>query len=384
MARHESGQPLNISRERLQAALASLQRWVDAGLTPGVAAVVGRDGRLAGEFYAGTAEWMGAGGERLARAIPVTAETLFCLTSLTNVYTACAAMTLVEDGLLALDEPLVEWLPEITEEDRVYLTLRRLLTHTTGLPLDLGPEEHARIGPTPTREAIYGQYARLRLICPPGSQVRYSNINFALLALLVERVHGQPFTQVLRRRVLEPLGLAQTFLPPPERVWDRLARVDRTPLAGAIDEPFNSSWWRRLALPYAGAYATARDVARFLTACLADLAIPNFLVPATLDLMTRSHTLDLAGGIPGLSVWGRADWGLGFELRGDKRLHPFGDLNSPETFGHLSLAGGMAWADPQTRLVCVVLINRTLATEPTPLLTAFCRFSNAVAASLLD
>jgi CubicO group peptidase (beta-lactamase class C family) len=337
-----------------------------------LAAVIGKDGRLVAEFYGGLAD-----GER-----PVTTDTLFSLASITKLFTACAAMALVEDGLVALDEPLAVWLPEFAPDERAQLTLRRLLTHTSGLPLDLGPEEQERIGPTPSLEAILDQYARLRPVVPPGSQVRYSNMNYGLLARVVERAGGEPFGAFLRRRILDPLGLTQTSLPPPPDIWDRLARVADTDEPGAEHESFNSTWWRGLGLPYGGATAPAREVARFLTACLSERAVPGFLTPPTLELMTHSHTGELSGGVPGFSSWARADWGLGPELRGEKRLHPFGDLTSPETFGHLGLSGTMAWADPDSGLVCVVLTNRQLTKDTARRLVAFCRFSNAVAGSL--
>ena len=349
---------------------AVLQRWLDDGLTPGVAAVVAREGRLVGEFYGGS-----AGGEW-----PVQADTLFCLASITKLYTACAAMTLVEDGLVALNEPLEPWLPEFAGDERAQLTLRRLLTHTSGLPVDLGPEENERLGPMPTLEAILDQYPRLRTVFPPGSQVRYSNVNFGLLARLVERVTGSPFGEVLQGRVLGPLRLERTALPPPPESREKLARVADAGEAGAEDESFNSAWWRGLGLPYGGAVGPAREVARFLTACLGDGAVAGFLSPTTLDAMTRPQTGDLAGGIPGLFSWSRAEWGLGFELRGDKRLHPFGELNSPDTFGHLGISGTMAWADPESGLVCVVLCNRLMTADRDRFVSGFCRFSNAVAA----
>ena len=364
--------PQPLSPQPLAPAFTLLQRWLDQGLTPGVAAVVARDGRLLGEFYSGSAD----------RERPVEAGTPFCLASITKLYTAAAALALIQDGLLALDESLAELLPELAEEDRAQLTLRRLLTHTSGLPLDLGPEEQERIGPTPGLEAILDQYARLRPVVPPGSQVRYSNMNYGLLARVVERAGGEPFGAFLRRRILDPLGLTQTSLPPPPDIWDRLARVADTDEPGAEHESFNSTWWRGLGLPYGGATAPAREVARFLTACLSERAVPGFLTPPTLELMTHSHTGELSGGVPGFSSWARADWGLGPELRGEKRLHPFGDLTSPETFGHLGLSGTMAWADPDSGLVCVVLTNRLLTKDTARRLVAFCRFSNAVAGSL--
>jgi CubicO group peptidase (beta-lactamase class C family) len=119
-----------------------------------------------------------------------------------------------------------------------------------------------------------------------------------------------------------------------------------------------------------------------MTACLGDADIPGFLAPVTLDLMVHSHTGELAGGVPGFSTYVRADWGLGPEVRGEKRLHPFGDLTSPAAFGHLGLAGTMAWADPESGLVVILLTNRVLMKDLRTLLTAFCRFSNAVVGSL--
>jgi CubicO group peptidase (beta-lactamase class C family) len=374
MPRPGRRESVSVSERRIQHAFSLLLTWLERGLTPGVAAVIGRDGRLVGELYAGS-----AGPER-----PVESSTLFCLASITKPLTACAALSLLQDGLLALDEPLGDYLPELAPEDRARLSLRVLLTHTSGFQRDLGPEEQERIGPTPSFEQIAGQYGRLRPIVPPGRQVRYSNVNFGLLALLAERLSGRPFPELLRQRVIEPLGLENVLLPPPPEVWDRLADVAGTDSPGAPNEPFNSAWWRNLALPWGGAFGTAREVGRFMTACLADAPIEGFLAPPVLDLMTRPQTNELAGGIPGYGVWPRAEWGLGFELRGEKPLHYFGDVVSPATFGHIGGSGTLAWADPDSGLVCVVLTNRALGDDRPTRLLEFNHFSNAVASSLLD
>ena len=373
MARAERRETVSVSERRIQHAFSLGLTWLERGLTPGLAVVVGRDGRLVGEMYVGSAD----------EQRPVESGTLFCLDSLTKLFTASAAMSLVQDGLLALDESLADYLPELAPEDRPRMTPRALLTHTTGFPADLGPEESERLGPTPSFEQIVGQYERIRPVAPPGSQVRYSNINYGLLALVCERLAGRPFGEFLRQRVFEPLGMASTYLPPPAETWERLARVAGTANPGSPGEPFNSAWWRGLGLPWSGAVSTAREVARFMTACLGDAPLEEFLLPPVLDQLTRSQTNDLSGGIPGLTTWPRAEWGLGFELRGEKKLHPFGELTSPATFGQASPAGPLAWADPDSGLVCVVLANQLAADPPTRWLD-LCRLSNAIASSLLD
>lgn len=373
MARSGRRETVSVSERRIQHAFSLGLTWLERGLTPGLAIVVGREGRLVGEMYAGSAD----------EQRPVESSTLFWLDSLTTLLSAAAALSLVQDGLLALDESLADYLPELAAEDRPRMTLRALLTHTTGFPTDLGPEEWERLGPTPSFEQLVGQYERIRPIAPPGSQVRYSTINFGLLALVCERLAGRPFTEFLQQRVFEPLGLSNTFLPPPPESWERLAHVAGTASPGAPDEPFNSTWWRGLGLPWSGAASTAREVARFLTACLGEAPLEEFLLPPVLDQLTRPHTNDLSGGLPGLASWPRAEWGLGFELRGDKRLHPFGELTSPAAFGLASPAGPLAWADPDSGLVCVVLANQ-VATDPQARWLDLCRLSNAVASSLLD
>jgi CubicO group peptidase (beta-lactamase class C family) len=374
MPRSGRRESVSVSERRVQHAFSLLLTWLERGLTPGVAAVIGRDGRLVGELYAGS-----AGPER-----SVESNSLFCLASITKPLTACAAMSLLQDGLLALDEPLGDYLPELAPEDGARMTLRGLLTHTSGFPLDLGPEEQERIGLTPSFEQIVGQYGRIRPIVPPGRQVRYSNVNYGLLAQLTERLSGRPFREFLRQRVLEPLGLENVWLTPPPEVWDRLAEVAGTETPGAPNESFNSAWWRNLGLPWGGAVGTAREVARFMTACLADAPIEGFLTPPVLDLMTRPQSYELSGGIPGFGVWPRAEWGLGFEVRGEKPLHYFGDVASPATFGHIGGSGTLTWADPDSGLVCVVLTNQMLGTDLPTRLLAFNHFSNAVASSLLD
>lgn len=374
MARQGRREAPSFSSERLQRAASLLQSWIDDGLTPGLAAVIARDGRLVAELYGGSAD-----GER-----PVEAGTLFCLGALSAPFAAATALHLVQDGLIGLDEPLDELVPELADEVRSHLSLRRLLTHATGLAADFGPEARERLGPTPTPAAIADEHTRLELLAPPGSQVRFSQLGGGLLARVLERLLGQPYPEALRRGVLEPLGLTQTMLTPAPEDLEHLARVAEVEPVGAPEEPYNSPWWRALGLPNAGLFSTAREVARFLTACLAEAPIAEFLAPVTLDLMTQNGSAELSGGIVGLSAWHRAEWGLGFELRGDKQRHPFGDLVSPETFGHLGETGTLAWADPDTGLVCVLLTNRQFPADQQRRLAGFARFSNAVAGALLD
>lgn len=372
-----------MTAQRLDDALALIEEWVGPRGVAGAAAVVWQHGKVVAERYAGEAQ----------PDTPVVPATLFALASVTKPITATTVMTLVEDGLLALDEPVGRIVSEFgaraaSEADgadaarealRPGVTVRHLLAHTSGLPEDLGPRQF-RYGDGSNLDAITDAMSRLPLQSAPGVELRYSNAGYAILARIVERLTGEPFWQVARRRVLDPLGLGDIVAAPAASLEDRIALVAGTAHAGTDLEPYNGAYWRGLALPWGGLFGTARDAVRFAGSFLP--TGPRVIAPPTVRLMTTDQAEGVPGGIESGKVrWRVAHWGLGWELKGGKRRHWTGDLTSPATFCHFGHAGTLVWGDPTQDLALAVFTNRTVTHHWTFILGRWARLSNAVVAA---
>jgi beta-lactamase class C len=372
-----------VHRERFDEALAQIDGWVGPQGVNGAAAVVWRGGAIAAERYAGEAR----------PGVPVGERTIFALASVTKPVTAAAVMTLVEEGLLALDEPIYRFVPEFApasdspnadqdlETRRREVTIRHLLSHTSGLPEDLAPGT-LRYRDHPDLATMTDAMARLPLRTVPGTDLLYSNAGFALLGRLVERVSGGEFWAETRRRVLTSLGMDDTVARPDADVEDRLALVADTNHTGSDVETYNSAYWRGLAIPWGGLFGSARDLARFAGSFLP--AGPRLLAAPTVSQMTSDQARGVSGGVQSMRVtWHPAFWGLGWEVKGDKRRHWTGELTSPRTFCHFGAAGTLLWADPAYDVSLALFANRT-TTHLWPFVPAarWSRLSNAVMAAV--
>ncbi|HEY8477910.1 MAG TPA: serine hydrolase domain-containing protein [Chloroflexota bacterium] len=311
---------------------------------PGVVIAAVREGR--------PVERLALGADATAR--PLAVDTLLPVASVTKLATALAVLRLADAGALSVDDPLARHLPEAAAA-REGVTLRTLLSHTSGLPHDL-----------PARAAPYEpglRWPALALACtaipperPPNTRVQYSNVGYGLLAVVVERLTGQPFATALASLVLRPLGIEAYLGVEPPRPVAVVADV-RGPEAGTPLEPFNTPFWRGLALPWAGLVTTADGALALLRAYRG--APTGFLRPEMAAEAVRNQTDDLAGGYAPPLLWTRCPWGLGPELRDAKRPHWAPDEASPDSFGHAGASGCVAWSDPTADVSWVVLGART-------------------------
>jgi CubicO group peptidase (beta-lactamase class C family) len=357
----------------LHRAFALLQGWLDEDVVTAVAAVVVRHGQVAATFTGGTVT--GALG-----GPPVTADSLFHLASIGKPMTAFAVMLLVEEGRVALDDPVASILPEFSGAEREGITVRHLLSHTSGLAQDAD-----LTGLPPGADTIteLQSYLHAQPVVPIGSKVEYSNVGYGLLGLIVEAVSGQPFASFMRERLFQPAAMDSAYLAPPQDLSPRIVHVAGTRDPGSPYERFNSAYARRQTHPAGHVLGTALDVAQFFQLFLNCGRAGGMQVasPSTVRLMTSSHTDGLRGGIEGFMTWEDCAWGLGFDLRRGKQPHFAGDYTSPATFGHTGVAGTFAWADPATDLVCVMLGNRMLYNRWNE--SRWSRFSTVVSASVV-
>lgn len=303
------------------------------GQVPGASLLVVRDGAtLINQSY-GLADLEGG--------TPAGAATNYRLASITKQFTAAAVLLLAEDGRLDLDDKLRRWLPSLPAiADRI--TLRQLLIHRSGL---VDYEDVMEEGTTvPLRDAdvlrlLEGQQTTY---FDPGSEYRYSNSGYALLALVIERASGESFQSFLRQRIFLPLGMKQTLA----YVEGGPAIADRAFGYSLVD----GSWTRTdqsltsAVLGDGGIYSSIEDLARWDAALYDDRLLSDASRRLAFTAWTRTD-----------DVW--VDYGFGWRITGDRLWH------SGETIGFRNVI----FRYPRQRLLVVLLSNRN---HPEPHSTA--------------
>ena len=320
-------------------------------------------------------------------------DTIYPLTSLTKPITATAAMLLVEDGLLGLQRPVSEYLPEFSGEGKQAVMVHHLLTHTSGLrDEDVNAHAAKKRGvvaippPEETQHPWINEHLFLRydapLWKPPGVEMFYGNYNYDLLGEIVRRVSGQALADFARARLFEPLGMQDTFYIVPDVVQ---ARIVRRPLEAPFAAPgpaggpgFGTREHQELPSAPHGVYSTAMDMAIFGQMFLnrGSYGEVSILSPAAVAEMTRNQ-------IPGIGAqylgefFPEASWGFGWGIHGNKRALGDGSLHSPQAFDLTGAGGVYLWVDPVYEIVGVYFqVTREKS----------CRglFTNAVTAAVVD
>jgi D-alanyl-D-alanine carboxypeptidase len=150
------------------------------------------------------------GQARLSPATPASPDMHYAIGSISKQFTTACILLLAEEGKLTLDDPVSKYFPELTRAKEV--TVRNLLSHTSGYE-DYAPQDYTIpvwTKPT-TAQAVVHEWATKPLDFEPGTQYQYSNTNFNIVGLIVEKASGQPFWKYLSSHVLTPLGLTKTI-----------------------------------------------------------------------------------------------------------------------------------------------------------------------------
>lgn len=267
----------------------------------------------------------------------MTEDTVFDAASITKVTaTTPSIWILIEQGKIGLDDAVSKYVPEFHGGWRDEVTIRHLLTHTSGLRPDLDLDTDWSGYDTAIRLASE-EMPRNR----PGIVFRYSDINFILLGEIVRRVSGMPLDEFARRNVFEPLGMKDTRFRPAD--LRRVAPTERGIARGAVHDPTA----RRMGgvAGHAGLFTTARDLATYARTLLRGGG--PILRPETVKMLTSVLSP------PGVAV----RRGGGFDLdSGYSR--PRGDFFPFGSYGHTGFTGGFLWIDPASRTFYVFLSNR--------------------------
>lgn len=283
----------------------------------------------------------------------VAPDSAFMVASVTKPIVATAVMQLVEAGQLALSAPIVTYIREFAPPPAApglpggeAVTAWHVLTHTAGIE-DYDAALLARERPRPAD--LFERACMRPLLFAPGSRHAYVSGSFYVLAELIARLSGMPFSEYLRERVTAPLGMVATaFVPPSDR--RRRAAVHGLGVPAMLVEPA-LAYLSSIEMPGGGLWSTAADLVAFGRAMLAGgrLGSVRVLDTALVELMTREHTagiVDEATGLP-------AHYGLGWGKPGLSGWSPA----SAAAFGHGGATGSRLLVDPQADLVAVYLAN---------------------------
>lgn len=271
----------------------------------------------------------------------------FLIASITKPMTAAGVMKLVDRGKLRLEDPASKYLPEFGKDgDRGKVTIRHLLTHTSGLPDMLPDNTELRRKNAPLSEFV-ARALQTPLLFPPGTRTSYASMAILLASEIVHRIDGRAFPLYLRDEIYKPLGMNHTVLGLGDgltladtvRSQTEFADPDLGASADAKNWDWNSGYWRGLAAPWGGAHSTVHDIERFLR---------TFLKPDGKVLRANTCTEMIRDQNSGLNQ----PYGIGWAI-----AKGFGKQCSPGTFGHGGSTGTLCWADPANGRTFVILTS---------------------------
>jgi len=296
----------------------------------------------------------------------MTLDTIFDLASLTKVIaTTTAAMQLVVEGKVRLNEPLAKYIPEFAENGKDNITVRELLTHYSGLREDVDliqPWQGKDVG----LRLAYGETP----VLTPGSQFKYSDINFMVLGALVERVSGTPLDAYCDKNILKPLKMTRTRFLPPAAWRPKIAPTQydehETMLRGVVHDPTV----RRMGgvAGQAGLFSTADDLSKFAQALLNG----SFVLPS--QMVEKMTTPQQPPNSPVLRGFG---WDIDTPYSTNR-----GDLLPVGSFGHTGFTGTSLWIDPTTRTYIIILSNAVHPRGKGSAIALRSKIATAVAAAL--
>ncbi len=357
---------VGMAAERLVYLDEVLQKAVEEGEIPGGVALVARYGKTV---------YRKAFGLRVVppQSEKMTVDTIFDVASLTKVMaTAPAIMVLVEEGKVALTDPVNNYLPRFSSgEEKDAVTVGHLLTHYSGLRPHFDLDEQWQGYETGIRKAEQEEP-----VVPPGQHFIYSDINYILLAEIVQEISGQFLDVFAAERIFRPLGMRDTRFFPDRSQLPRLAPTanrEGRMLRGQVHDPTAHKMGGRAG--HAGLFSTVDDTATFAQMILngGTHRLARILSPLTILAMTTPQ-----------SPPGKPDWrGFGFDIRS-----PFstsrGDLFPVGSFGHTGFTGTSLWIDPFSQTVVILFTNRLHPDGQGNVVSLRKRVASVVASALIE
>lgn len=356
----------NLSQSNIQQ-LQYIAPWVEnsiaEGYYPGAVILAAHNGQI---IYRGV-----FGNRRILPTIaPMRFDTIFDLASLTKpIVTTTAVMQLVEQGKLSLDAPVAQYWPAFASHGKSGITIRELLTHTSGISDPTLPSRLSLLLPVSQyipAISVYGKAALLRYIAqfkppyPPNTSFIYSDFNFIVLGYLVERISGEPLDQYAQQHIFNPLGMKDSYFLPPSLLQDRIAptqTINGKLRWGEVHD--DKAYLMGGVAGMAGLFSDANDIGIFAQTLLQHGRIsagaPDYLLsPATVTQMTMPQT----------PAYIKQTRGLGWDI--DSKFSARGSVFSTHSFGHTGWTGTSIWIDPASQTWLIILTSRTHPSPASP------------------
>lgn len=345
------------SVQMLQQPLKDLDAAIEQAMTekvmPGAVVLIARNGTIVKhQAYGYALRYVDRDFTESESPVPMEKDTIFDLASLSKLFTITAAMQLFEEGKFELDDPVAAYIPEFAENGKSEVTIRQLMTHTSGfkpwLPL---------YNMADTREEAFEIVFSYPLENEPGTHYAYSDLNMITLGALVEQWSGKRLDQYVKENITEPLNMEDTMYNPPASLIDRIAATAYVAGRGMIRGTVHDG--NSLVLDgvagHAGVFSTARDMAVFSQMMLNE-GIYNdtrILKSETVQLIVKNHLPEFPGN----------DHGLGWELNQEWYM---GALADPSTIGHTGFTGTSMVVSPNKNTIAILFTNRVHPTANTP------------------
>lgn len=336
-----------------------IQASIDNHEIPGAVLLVGHDGQVV---------YRKAYGMRSLEPTrsAMTVNTIFDIASLTKVVaTTTAAMQLMEQGKIRLNDPVVKYIPEFGQNGKGDVTVRDLMTHYSGLPPSLDLKTPWSGGDTGYRMAF-----SVTPIAPPESRFVYSDVDYIVLGAIVERVSGTSLDSYCAQKIFAPLEMTKTAFSPSAAWLSEIAPTEYDErgqmLRGVVHDPTV----RRMGgvAGEAGLFSTADDLAKFAQALLSGSSVLSSLA---IQKMTTPEQPANASTLRGLG------WDIDSPMS-----HNRGELLPVGSFGHTGFTGTSLWIDPTTNTYIILLTNAVHPRGQGSAISLRSKVATAVAAAL--
>nr|WP_246294287.1 serine hydrolase domain-containing protein [Paenibacillus planticolens] len=337
-----------MRQEPLDQIDAAVNKHIQNKLLPGAEVLVARSGTIVKQDAYGYAYQYEDGKFKLASdPVVMKKDTIFDVASVSKIFTSTAVLKLLEDGLIhSVDDPVINYIPEFAKNGKEKVTIKQLLTHTSGfvswIPL---------WGKAATREDTFKLVLEYKLDKAPGTNYTYSDLNMITLGVIVERLTGKRLDAYVKEIITDPLGMHDTMYNPPASLKSRIAATEYQPgtnraiVWGEVHD--ENAYALGGVAGHAGVFSTAHDLAILGHTILNDgkYGDTRILKPETVKLMKENH----------LPNFPENKHSLAFELN----LGWYMDaLNDAGSLGHTGFTGTSIVLSPTNDTILILLTNR--------------------------